>query len=116
MSGLALVVTAPLLAGIAGAIAVTSGRPIFFTQERMGLDGRVFRMIKFRSMIHGAEDEKFCALARRYSEALRSARLELVRACGHAAHLEQPETFGEIARAFYAQVDAATTGSEKEER
>jgi Undecaprenyl-phosphate glucose phosphotransferase len=55
-SGLALAVASPLIALIALAIRVTSGRPVFFVQERMGLDGRVFRMIKFRTMGQGAED------------------------------------------------------------
>jgi Undecaprenyl-phosphate glucose phosphotransferase len=54
-SGVALIVAAPLLAAIALAIRLRSGSPIFFTQERMGLDGRVFRMIKFRTMRPDAE-------------------------------------------------------------
>ena len=39
----------------AAAIALTSGRPILYSQRRMGLDGRVFRMWKFRSMVPDAE-------------------------------------------------------------
>jgi exopolysaccharide biosynthesis polyprenyl glycosylphosphotransferase len=54
-AGLGLVVVAPLLAAIAVAIALTMGRPIFFGQERAGLFGRRFRMLKFRSMVAGAE-------------------------------------------------------------
>ena len=46
----------PLMALIGAAIWLTDGRPLFFSQERMGLDGRVFRMFKFRSMENGAED------------------------------------------------------------
>jgi len=56
VSGVALGVVSPLIALIALAVRVTSGRPVLFLQERMGLDGRVFRMIKFRSMEQGAED------------------------------------------------------------
>jgi len=52
-----LLVAAPLMALIAVAIRVTSGRPILFAQERMGLDGRVFRILKFRSMPTDAESE-----------------------------------------------------------
>jgi lipopolysaccharide/colanic/teichoic acid biosynthesis glycosyltransferase len=37
------------------AVLVTSGRPVFFLQERAGLQGRVFRIIKFRSMTLDAE-------------------------------------------------------------
>ncbi len=55
--------------------------------------------------VAGAEDEKFIALARRYSERLPGAHLELIPEAGHAAHLENPEAFGEVARAFFARVD-----------
>jgi Undecaprenyl-phosphate glucose phosphotransferase len=56
-SGAALLLAAPLLAVIALAIRLTAGRPIFYAQERMGLDGRVFRMLKFRTMVSDAEAE-----------------------------------------------------------
>ena len=40
-----------LLTGIAGAlIALTMGRPVFYTQQRLGKDGRPFTMYKLRSM------------------------------------------------------------------
>lgn len=55
VASVALVVVSPLLLLIGVAISATSGRPISFVQERMGLDGRVFRMFKFRSMVAGAE-------------------------------------------------------------
>ncbi|MCZ6783738.1 MAG: undecaprenyl-phosphate glucose phosphotransferase [Proteobacteria bacterium] len=51
----ALVVAAPIMALVGLAVWATSGRPIFYTQERVGLDGRVFRMHKFRSMTRDAE-------------------------------------------------------------
>ncbi|MBW2425293.1 MAG: undecaprenyl-phosphate glucose phosphotransferase [Deltaproteobacteria bacterium] len=54
-SALALAVCAPLLAGVALAIGLTSGRPILYRQRRMGHDGRVFEMLKFRSMRRDAE-------------------------------------------------------------
>lgn len=50
-----LVLTAPVFAVIALLIKMESRGPVFYLQERMGLDGRVFRMIKFRSMYHNAE-------------------------------------------------------------
>jgi Undecaprenyl-phosphate glucose phosphotransferase len=53
----ALVLAGPLLGLIALAVWLTSGRPIFYSQERMGLDGRVFRMLKFRTMETDAESE-----------------------------------------------------------
>jgi Undecaprenyl-phosphate glucose phosphotransferase len=53
----ALVVALPAMAVVAAAVAMTSGRPILFRQERMGLDGRRFRMLKFRTMRRDAEAE-----------------------------------------------------------
>jgi exopolysaccharide biosynthesis polyprenyl glycosylphosphotransferase len=51
----ALLVTLPFMMGIAVAVALTSGRPVLYRQERMGLDGRRFRMLKFRTMVTDAE-------------------------------------------------------------
>jgi len=42
--------TWPLLLLIALAIKVESPGPVFFTQDRVGLNGRIFRMLKFRTM------------------------------------------------------------------
>ncbi|MBL8111357.1 MAG: exopolysaccharide biosynthesis polyprenyl glycosylphosphotransferase [Acidobacteria bacterium] len=42
---------------IALAIWLEDRGPVFYTQERMGLDGRVFRILKFRSMRVNAEAE-----------------------------------------------------------
>jgi Undecaprenyl-phosphate glucose phosphotransferase len=42
---------------IAGLIKRSSSGPVFYTQERMGLDGKAFQVLKFRSMYEGAEDE-----------------------------------------------------------
>jgi lipopolysaccharide/colanic/teichoic acid biosynthesis glycosyltransferase len=50
----ALVVFAPMLGLIAVAIKVTSRGPVLFTQERIGWQGRKFRIIKFRSMVRNA--------------------------------------------------------------
>ncbi|MBI2371225.1 MAG: undecaprenyl-phosphate glucose phosphotransferase [Deltaproteobacteria bacterium] len=57
LSALALLVMAPLIAAIALAIKLTSRGPVFFRQERMGLDGKVFQMLKFRTMPVDAEAE-----------------------------------------------------------
>ena len=51
----AIVLLAPLLAGLALAVARSDGGPILFRQERVGLQGRRFRVLKFRSMVAGAE-------------------------------------------------------------
>ena len=52
---LALTLFAPVMALIALAIRITSPGPIFYKQERMGLDGNRFQMLKFRTMVHEAE-------------------------------------------------------------
>jgi lipopolysaccharide/colanic/teichoic acid biosynthesis glycosyltransferase len=49
-SSFALVLLAPILLLIAAAVFFDSGLPILFTQERVGLHFRRFRMFKFRSM------------------------------------------------------------------
>jgi exopolysaccharide biosynthesis polyprenyl glycosylphosphotransferase len=54
----ALLVLAPVLAGIALAIRLTSSGPVLFSQTRIGRDGRAFRILKFRSMVAGADDLK----------------------------------------------------------
>lgn len=46
----ALILTAPIMLVIALAVMFTSAGPIFYRQERMGLDGRPFMMLKFRTM------------------------------------------------------------------
>ncbi|MFQ5830759.1 MAG: undecaprenyl-phosphate glucose phosphotransferase, partial [Candidatus Methylomirabilia bacterium] len=55
IGGLAFVLTAPLMLLIALAIRLTSGAPVLFRQERMGLDGQRFSMLKFRTMAADAE-------------------------------------------------------------
>jgi Undecaprenyl-phosphate glucose phosphotransferase len=54
-SALAVIVLMPLLAAIALGVKLTSPGPILYRQERMGLDGRTFWMLKFRSMRTDAE-------------------------------------------------------------
>ena len=51
----AMIALSPLLLAVAAAILVTTGRPIFYSQERVGQGGRLFRIIKFRSMRTDAE-------------------------------------------------------------
>lgn len=52
---LALPVLLPVFALIAAVVALTSPGPVFFVQTRVGLGGRGFGMIKFRSMYQDAE-------------------------------------------------------------
>jgi lipopolysaccharide/colanic/teichoic acid biosynthesis glycosyltransferase len=55
LSGFGLLVSSPLWALIALAVKVEDGGPIFFSQDRAGEGGRVFKAWKFRSMIPDAE-------------------------------------------------------------
>ncbi|HEX8430127.1 MAG TPA: sugar transferase [Longimicrobium sp.] len=50
-----LILLAPVLAAIAVAIKTTSKGPVFFMQERYGLNKRRFKMFKFRTMVPNAE-------------------------------------------------------------
>src|SRR5207245_742450 len=54
-SGLGLVLVSPLLGMIALLVKLDSPGPVYYTQERVGMNGRRFRMIKFRSMRVDAE-------------------------------------------------------------
>jgi exopolysaccharide biosynthesis polyprenyl glycosylphosphotransferase len=56
LGAFALAVLAPVMIGIAVALRVLQGRPVLYRQERMGLDGQRFRMLKFRTMRPDAED------------------------------------------------------------
>jgi Undecaprenyl-phosphate glucose phosphotransferase len=55
VASVALIVLSPLLLLLALLIKVTSPGPVLYAQERMGLDGRTFQMLKFRSMKLDAE-------------------------------------------------------------
>jgi lipopolysaccharide/colanic/teichoic acid biosynthesis glycosyltransferase len=50
-----LIVLSPLFVLIALAIGLTSGMPVFFSQERYGRNKRRFKMHKFRTMVSNAE-------------------------------------------------------------
>jgi exopolysaccharide biosynthesis polyprenyl glycosylphosphotransferase len=53
-----LLVVAPFIAVVAVAIRVDSRGPVFFRQVRVGRDGRHFQILKFRSMVAGADTQR----------------------------------------------------------
>ena len=58
VSSVLIVILAPVLAILAIAVRLDSRGGSFFLQERAGLGGRRFRMVKFRTMRDGADFEK----------------------------------------------------------
>lgn len=52
---LLLAILLPVLVLVAIAIKVTTGGPVFYSQGRVGRDGRLFPFLKFRTMIPGAD-------------------------------------------------------------
>lgn len=55
LAGLLVAVLSPVLLVIAVAVAVSSPGPVLFKQDRIGLNGKPFKMLKFRSMVVDAE-------------------------------------------------------------
>jgi lipopolysaccharide/colanic/teichoic acid biosynthesis glycosyltransferase len=51
VSLVALIIFSPVILGVSLGIIFDSGRPVFFLQERAGVNGKVFKTIKFRTMI-----------------------------------------------------------------
>src|SRR3954447_22023138 len=58
VGGLVLVLVSPLLLLIALAVRLTSSGPALYRQTRVGVDGRQFKMIKFRSMVADADAQR----------------------------------------------------------
>ena len=81
-AGAGLVLLFPLMAVIAVAVRLTSSGPILFRQRRVGKDGKLFEILKFRTMVHRPQgigprvtrkgDSRITALGR----LLRRARLD----------------------------------------
>jgi lipopolysaccharide/colanic/teichoic acid biosynthesis glycosyltransferase len=53
-----LLILLPVIAGVALAVRLMLGPNIFFCQERVGRNGKSFRMIKFRSMMHDRRSDR----------------------------------------------------------
>jgi exopolysaccharide biosynthesis polyprenyl glycosylphosphotransferase len=62
----ALVFLSPLLLIIAAAIKYTSDGPVFFRQERMGLNGETFTFLKFRTMYTDSDSERHREYIKKY--------------------------------------------------
>jgi sugar transferase EpsL len=54
----AIVILSPLIAAISVLVYLFHGRPVFFAQERPGLRGKPFTMLKFRSMTDEKDDAR----------------------------------------------------------
>jgi Undecaprenyl-phosphate glucose phosphotransferase len=57
IAALALLIVSPVMLAVSALIKLTSPGPVFYRQERMGMDGRTFDILKFRTMREGAETE-----------------------------------------------------------
>ena len=98
---IALVLFAPLMLIIAIVIRLTSSGPSLYGQERMGLDGRTFNALKFRSMHYDAESDtgavwasenderrtKFGTFLRKYSLDELPQPLNTLKSCGNSSRL-----------------------------
>ncbi len=71
---LAMPLWLPIVAVTALLVLVFEGRPVFFTQERSGLNGKPFRLIKFRSMRNGEGSD--AERLTRFGRFLRSSSLD----------------------------------------
>lgn len=58
LSAVALVVSSPIMLGVAIVIKLDDGGPVLFKQTRVGIHGKPFTMYKFRSMVTNAEEIK----------------------------------------------------------
>ncbi len=71
-----LVILSPLFALIALAVRLDSPGPVFFRQRRVGRNGEEFEMVKFRSMVDGAEERREALAARNETEGVFKLRAD----------------------------------------
>ncbi len=70
VAGLALLLLAPVLLGLALAVRLGSPGPVLYRQERVGVNGRTFTMLKFRSMVVDADRQLEALTADNISDGL----------------------------------------------
>ena len=58
VSAITLVLLSPVLLIISLIVLLSSGTPVFFSQDRAGQRGQIFRMWKFRTMVRGADKQR----------------------------------------------------------
>jgi lipopolysaccharide/colanic/teichoic acid biosynthesis glycosyltransferase len=96
IAGSALIVLSPLLALLAFATLITSGRPVLYRGERVGRAGHVFTMYKLRTLAPGAETR----LGNYYGQELSRRTEDEVTMVGGAARIthidEVPQLFNVI--------------------
>ena len=76
LAGVATLLVSPILVGIGLGVMLSMGRPIFFRQRRVGLDGHEFEMLKFRSMSGGPDPSSAEALQDAFDHGLAPGGVE----------------------------------------
>ncbi len=76
ISATALIVAFPIFFGIAVAVKATSRGPVFFRQHRIGLNGRSFEMLKFRSMYVNCDEDSHKKYITKYIREQKNAAVE----------------------------------------
>ena len=74
-AAIGLIILSPLFVAVAAAILLADGRPILFRQSRVGLQGRIFPVAKFRTMTRDADAQR--ADLRQYNEVSGNASFKM---------------------------------------
>jgi lipopolysaccharide/colanic/teichoic acid biosynthesis glycosyltransferase len=91
LSAFFLLLALPLIVLIAAALLLTSGPPLFYRGERIGRDGRIFHMLKFRTLRRGAEERLGPYLGEELVERTRAETTRLGRRLRQAQLDELPQ-------------------------
>ncbi len=103
IASLILAVLAPLLALVAAAIALTSGRPVFYRGARVGRAGQLFLMYKFRTLAPDAEERLGPYLGEELSRRTEAEVTRIGRAL-RATHLDEVPQLWNVLRGEMAVV------------